>query len=100
MKKTAKFLTLALALSLTAASSFAQIVVRVRPTRPREVIVRRPPPPSPAHVWVDEDWAPSGRAYAWHGGYWAAPPRPGAVYIRGHWRHTWHGDTWIPGHWR
>jgi hypothetical protein len=76
-----------------------QIFVNIRPERPR-AIVRRPPPPSQAHVWVEEDWVPRGGTYVWHGGYWAAPPRPGAVYVPGHWSHTGRGHVWIAGSWK
>jgi hypothetical protein len=100
MIKLAKTLTLLLFLSLAAANSYAQFVVRVRPARPERVIVRRPPPPSPRHVWVDEDWVAQGGTYVWHGGYYVAPPRRGAVYVQGFWRNSRRGSVWVPGHWR
>lgn len=101
MKTTAKALIIAGMMSLAASATFAQVIVRVRPERPHEtVVVRRGPAPTPRHVWVDEDWVQRDGGYTWHGGYWAAPPRPGAVYIPGHWRDTHHGYVWIAGHWR
>jgi len=100
MKRIAKVLIIMLVMSFAASQSYAQIVVRVRPARPTRVVVRRPPPPSPRHVWVEEEWVPNGNAYVYHGGYWAAPPRPGAVYVRGSWRHTHHGWAWRTGRWR
>ena len=100
MIKLAKTLTLVILLSLAGVSSYAQFVVRVRPARPARVITRRPPPPSPRHVWVEEDWVPQGNTYVWHGGYYAAPPRNGARYAPGHWRNTRRGSVWIAGHWR
>jgi len=75
------------------------IYVNVRPHRPL-VTIKRTVAPSRAHVWVDEDWTPQGKEYAWHGGYWAAPPRPHAVYIQGHWSHSRSGNIWIAGRWR
>jgi hypothetical protein len=75
------------------------IYVSVRPARPT-IIVNRPVAPSRAHVWVDEEWVPQGNSYAWHGGYWAAPPRPGAIYIKGHWSSSRRGHVWISGRWR
>ena len=68
--------------------------------RPTVTIVNRPPAPAPNHVWVDEEWVPQGRTYAWHGGYWAKPPRRGAIFIPGHWRTSRRGSIWIAGHWR
>jgi hypothetical protein len=99
MKKITKLLFLAGAISLFAATnSDAQIVVRARMHAP--VVAVRPVRPSPRHVWVGEEWAPSGRTYVYRGGYWAAPPRPHARWIAGHWRHTPRGYVWRPGHWR
>lgn len=102
MNKFAKTLALLIVMTLAAgANSYAQFVVRVRPARPvTRVVVRRPPAPSPAHVWVDEDWTARGGKYVWHGGYYAAPPRRGAVYVQGHWNQTRRGSVWVPGHWR
>ena len=90
---------LACLFSLAVMSVEAQVYVRTRPSRPK-VEVKRTPAPSKAHVWVDEEWAPQGNTYAWHGGYWAAPPRPGAVYVRGHWTSSKRGHIWIAGYWK
>lgn len=101
MKTVWKSLLVAATLTAAANVSEAQIVVRARLGRPvNRVVVRRPPAPSPAHVWVEEDWRPSGRTYAWHGGYWAAPPRPHAVWVPGHWDRRRHGYVWVQGYWR
>ncbi|MBW4890794.1 YXWGXW repeat-containing protein [Mucilaginibacter sp. HMF5004] len=100
MKKITKVFALAAALTLSATlASQAQIVVRVRPNRPH-VVYHRPPAPSPRHVWVEEDWAPRGRGYAWHGGHWEAPPRERAVYVPGRWEKRGHGQVWIAATWR
>jgi hypothetical protein len=101
MKTVWKGLMVTAALAATISVSDAQIVVRARLGRPvNRVVVRRPPPPSPRHVWVEEDWRPNGRTYAWRGGYWAAPPRPRAVWVPGHWDHRRNGYVWIGGYWR
>jgi hypothetical protein len=105
MKTISKVFFVLTAVSLFAVSDInaqvrAGIYVGVRPARPREVVVVRPPRPSRAHVWVAEEWTPAGNSYAYHAGYWAVAPHPGAVWIAGHWRHEWHrGYVWIPGHW-
>ncbi|MFT4031064.1 MAG: hypothetical protein QM669_01465 [Siphonobacter sp.] len=99
MKTFVKIFLLYSALMLTGFLSEAQIVVRVRPTRPA-VVVRRPAAPSPRHVWVEEDWVPRGRRYTWHGGYWVTPPRPRAVWVPGHWEGRRRGQVWIQGYWR
>ena len=103
MKQLLKSGLLACLLSMAIMSVNAQIgasiYVGTRPARPA-VIVHRPPAPSRNHVWVDEEWVPQGNSYAWHGGYWAAPPRAHAHYVAGHWSHTKHGHIWIAGYWK
>jgi hypothetical protein len=102
MKKISKVLFLFIAVFLFAvADSKAQVsvYVGVRPPRPAGVVLVRPSRPSPRHVWVAEEWSPAGGTYAYHAGYWALPPRPGAVWIAGHWRHGRRGYFWVPGHW-
>lgn len=78
----------------------AGIYIGTRPARPRGVVVVRPPRPTPHHVWVDEEWTPNGGTYVYHAGYWAVPPHPGGVWVKGHWWHR-YGRGWkfIPGHW-
>ncbi len=91
----AVFLAIVMAVSFSAS---AQIYVKVRPTH--EIVVR-PPQPSPAHVWIDEEWEPRGGQYAFVGGHWAAPPHPHWIWVPGHWRrHARDGEEWVPGHWR
>ena len=92
-----KKLSLVLAIVLLPTGLFAQIIANVRPARPAYTRVA---PPSPRHIWVDEEWEPRGNAYVFTGGHWVAPPRPGVVWVPGHWRNRRHGWVWIPGHWR
>ena len=78
-------------------SASAQIYVNVRPVVP---VVVRTPQPSPAHVWVDEEWEPYGASYRYVGGYWVSPPHPGYRWERGYWRrHGNDGEEWVRGHW-
>jgi len=100
MKKITKVFMLFAALTLGAlATANAQIVVRVRPSRPA-VVVTRPAQPSPRHVWVDEEWVPRGHRYVWHGGYWTKPPHRNAVFVPGHWDHHERGEVWVKGYWK
>jgi hypothetical protein len=78
-------------------SAAAQIYVKIRPAPP---VVVRTVAPSPRHVWVEEEWRPNGNGYVYAGGYWAEPPHPGWIWIRGHWKRHERGDYWVPGHWR
>jgi hypothetical protein len=100
MKKLIKTALFSCLFSMAFMAANAQhLVVRVRPSRPA-VVVKRTPAPANGHVWVNEDWTVQGNSYTWHGGYWVAPPRKGARYVKGHWRHTRQGDEWVPGHWK
>ena len=72
-------------------STAQEIVVGVRPAHP--AFVRRPFRPSANHVWVSEEWTPGGGPYSYHAGYRALPPRPGAIWIAGHWRHSPEGGS-------
>ncbi|HZE83197.1 MAG TPA: hypothetical protein VE035_02765 [Puia sp.] len=87
------FLSLAVGLSAS-----AQVYVNVRPGFTR--IEHRPPPPSRGHVWIDEDWTYRDGRYVSAGGHWAAPPRPGMVWVPGRWVHARRGWQWMPGRWR
>jgi hypothetical protein len=76
----------------------AQIYVKVRPVVP---VIVRTPQPSPAHVWIDEEWEPNGNAYRYGGGHWETPPHNGYTYRQGHWRrHGNDGEVWEHGAWR
>jgi hypothetical protein len=103
MKNIRKILFLFLAVSLfTIANSQAQqIIVKVHPARPRGYTTVRPARPSPHHVWVAEEWRPSGSTYAYQAGHWEVPPHNGAVWVPGYWKHhaSGRGDYWVAGHW-
>jgi len=88
---------MAVGASFATSTASAQVYVTVRPTYAPVV---RPVAPSPAHVWVEEDWAYRGGHYVAVGGHWVAPPRRGMVWIPGRWVQSRRGWHWIPGHWR
>lgn len=87
----------ALAIALGANSSSAQIIVKVRPDRPKYVRIGQP---SPKHIWIEDDWEPRGKTYVFTGGRWAAPEGDRAVWVPGQWREKKHGYVWVRGHWR
>ncbi|HKC69568.1 MAG TPA: hypothetical protein VKG26_15130 [Bacteroidia bacterium] len=63
-------------------------------------VVVATPQPSPAHVWVDEEWEPSGGVYVYGGGHWVSPPHPGYRWEKGYWRRHGHdGEEWVHGRW-
>jgi hypothetical protein len=95
LSKIVLFTAIIMAVSFSAS---AQIFVKIRPTH---TVVVRSAPPSPAHVWIDEEWTPRGNTYVYTGGYWAVPPHPGYFWVPGHWAaRRGYGERWVPGHWR
>lgn len=88
--------TLVVGASFASSSASAQVYVSVHPVW---APVHRPPPPSPTHVWIDEDWVWRGGRYVAVGGRWAAPPRPGYIWVAGRWGHGPRGDRWYAGRW-
>ncbi|MGN6568725.1 MAG: hypothetical protein ACTHJ0_12265 [Flavipsychrobacter sp.] len=94
---TKTFFAFAIAMTCLSYHSNAQLIVNIRPARPVYV---RPVAPSPRHVWVDEEWRERNGHYEFAGGHWVAAPRPGAMWVPGHWVRRPRGWFWRPGHWR
>jgi hypothetical protein len=97
-KNLVKWLCLFVVLFTLSVSASAQVYVKIRPSIP---VIVRPAQPSPAHVWIDEEWEPNGGGYRYAGGHWATPPHRGYIRRPGHWRrHGRDGDEWVRGSWR
>jgi WXXGXW repeat (2 copies) len=71
--------------------------VKVHPT---SRVVKRPPAPSPRHVWVGSEWAWSSGAYVETPGHWDLPPDGRRTWVAGHWTREARGSYWVAGHWR
>jgi len=77
------------------------------PAAPVEVAQAPPPPqtetvvvaPGPGYTWIPGEWEWRGR-WVWVGGFWAAPPYTGAIWIHGGWYHGPHGWYHTRGYWR
>lgn len=78
--------------------SYSQVVVSVRPARPKVVVVK--PATRRGHIWVAGSWKWSRRkaAYVWTDGYWIKKRR-GHRYVAGHWVVVGRGHKWVPGRW-
>ena len=95
-KKLLKLLFLGVVFFTVSFSAAAQIYVQIRPTFP---VIVRPPQPSRVHVWVNEEWEPSGNAYRYSGGHWEAPAHPGYYRRPGFGQRCKHGQMWVQGNW-
>ncbi len=101
MKKVSKFLTVVAVASFFAVAGVQaqDIVVSARLHSSGHFV--RPPRPSRHHIWVSEEWTPSGGTYVHRDGYWAERTSEHAAWYPGHWRRTPSGNgyIWMPGHW-
>jgi hypothetical protein len=93
---TIKILIIALLLSY-AASANASLVVKIKPVRPKLVVVK-PAKPGKNYVWISGHWVKKNKKYVWSQGRWVKT-RPGKVWVAGHWKSLKGGWVWIPGHW-
>jgi hypothetical protein len=87
-----------LAFTMLPVASNAQVYVRVGPPAP--VVEHYGPPPHPGYVWIAGYHRWDGARYVWVPGYYAAPPRPRAVWVPHHWVHRRGGWVLVEGHWR
>ncbi|HLK70051.1 MAG TPA: hypothetical protein VKU19_41765 [Bryobacteraceae bacterium] len=76
----------------------ADVVVKVRPPAIR--VEKRPPAPSPRHVWVTGYHRWDGNAYVWEPGRWEVPPREHAVWVAPRWEHRNGGYVFVEGRWK
>jgi len=91
-------LALLLAISLSPAASFAQVVVHVGPPPP--IVERRGPPPGAGFVWIGGYHRWDGGHYVWVPGRWDRPPHPGARWVAHRWEHRGDGYVFHEGYWR
>ena len=103
---TPKLSLLVLALAAAAAPIGASAQVSVNINVPGVVTVAPPPPrmermpgPRPGQVWVPGHWQWAGNAYAWRACYWQAA-RPDYDYVPGRWVAADGGWRWVEPDWR
>jgi hypothetical protein len=108
MKKITRIVIVLSVVSLSAVTkSKAQVEfgVSVQLNRPAAYEVNErthPHRPSARHIWVAEEWAPSGNTYVYRPGHWELPPAGRRDWVAGHWAKRQHapGVRWVAGHWR
>ena len=77
-------------------ASAAVVNVQIGAPPPVPVVVEHPwARPYRGAVWIAPHYEAINGAWVWVHGYYAYPPRPGARWVPGHYRHGY----WRPGHW-
>lgn len=76
-------LCVALICMLGSLVTHAQMVVKVKPEKPKVVVVK-PAKPKQGHVWRAGHWKWNGTNYGW---------------VKSHWVKTRVGHNWMAGHW-
>lgn len=97
--RSARWLFLALALSLVPASSFAGVFISVGFAPPVLPVYDQPPCPEPGWMWTPGYWAYGPDGYYWVPGTWVPAPYEGALWTPGYWGwgdglYVWHGGYW------
>ncbi|MHB8519243.1 MAG: hypothetical protein ACYDH9_00665 [Limisphaerales bacterium] len=73
------------------------IVTQAGPPPARVEIV--PLVPGPDYVWAPGYWGWQG-GWVWMSGSWVIRPRPGVIWVGGHWARHRRGLVWVGGYWR
>jgi WXXGXW repeat (2 copies) len=86
--------------ALQPASAGVSVGIGINLTPPPDRVEVVPRAPRPGVVWIRGHWNRAGGQWVWVGGRWDRPPRPGGVWVRGHYAHRAGGVVWVRGHWR
>ncbi len=99
--RSARWLLMALLLSLVPASSYAGVFISVGFAPPPLVVYEQPPCPQVGLMWTPGYWAYGPDGYYWVPGAWVPAPYEGALWTPGYWGwsgglYVWHGGYWGP----
>jgi hypothetical protein len=97
--RSARWLKLALLVSLIPASSYAGVLVSVGVAPPPLPVYAQPPCPEPGMMWTPGYWAYGDDGYYWVPGTWVPAPYVGALWTPGYW--GWSGGLFVfhRGYW-
>jgi hypothetical protein len=99
VRRSLRFLLLALIIFLIPASSRAAVFVSVGIAPPPLPVYVQPPCPEPGWMWTPGYWAYGGDGYYWVPGTWVAAPEPGLYWTPGYWGWGAGLYAWHPGYW-
>ncbi len=95
----ARWLLMALLLSLVPASSYAGVFVSVGFAPPALPVYEQPPCPQPGWMWTPGYWSYGADGYYWVPGTWVPAPYEGALWTPGYWGFNTGMYMWHPGYW-
>src|ERR1700749_2106726 len=101
MKNVARIVLLSTILFVAAATTQAQVNVRVQariPPPPLEVY-SQPLCPGDGYIWTPGYWAYGDDGYYWIPGVWVMPPSAGLLWTPGYWGFADGMYDWYPGYW-
>lgn len=97
--RSARWLLLAVLVSLIPAASHASVLISVGIAPPPLVVYDQPPCPQPGWMWEPGYWAYGPAGYYWVPGTWVAAPEPGLYWTPGYWGFATGLYVWHPGYW-
>jgi hypothetical protein len=83
--RSARWLLLALLLSVFSATSYAGVFISVGFAPPELPVYEQPPCPEPGLMWTPGYWAYGDDGYYWVPGAWVPAPYEGALWTPGYW---------------
>jgi WXXGXW repeat (2 copies) len=95
----ARWLLMALLLSMVPASSYAGVFISVGFAPPALPVYEQPPCPQPGLMWTPGYWSYGPDGYYWVPGAWAPAPYEGALWTPGYWGYSSNVYVWHPGYW-
>jgi hypothetical protein len=95
----ARWLLLALLLSVIPASSYAGVFISVSFAPPVLPVYEQPPCPESGWMWIPGYWAYGDDGYYWVPGTWVPAPYEGALWTPGYWGWSDGFYVWYPGYW-
>lgn len=99
--RTARWLLVALVVSLIPVASHAGVLISVAVAPPVLLTYDQPPCPQPGWMWIPGYWAYdyNNGGYYWVPGTWVPAPYEGALWTPGYWGFDAGVYLWHPGYW-
>jgi hypothetical protein len=97
--RSARWILMALLLSIVPASSYAGVFISVGFAPPALPVYEQPPCPEPGLMWTPGYWAYGPDGYYWVPGAWVPAPYEGALWTPGYWGWSEGFYMWHPGYW-